>query len=243
MKTYSYGKQNITLDDIQAVTDVLKSPYLTCGPAVKSFEQAICAYTGAKYCVAVNSATSALHIAMLAAGIGPEDEVITSPITFLASANCARYCDAIINMHTMTGTQALLWDLKIISLDKRYSKWFCDKQGLDNLEEFLAQPTPDKDGLIYWYLTHFTVFEKNFNEPGFYYHFFKTKLEKFRKQGITFELYEQINDFDALATYILNYVKSYLCHAFKRQFAILYQRYSKWPKHIYTLGKQFYRYR
>lgn len=94
MKTYSYGKQHITDEDIQSVVEVLKSPYLTCGPKVREFEQAICDYTGAKYCVAVNSATSGLHIAMLAAGVGVGDEVITTPITFLASANCARYCGA-----------------------------------------------------------------------------------------------------------------------------------------------------
>ena len=94
MKTYGYGKQTISEDDINAVVEVLRSPYLTCGPKVKEFEKAICDYTGAKYCVAVNSATSGLHIAMLAAGIKQGDEVITSPMTFLASANCARYTGA-----------------------------------------------------------------------------------------------------------------------------------------------------
>lgn len=94
MKTYGYGKQNITEDDIKAVVETLRSPYLTCGPKVKEFEDAICSYTGAKYCVAVNSATSGLHIAMMAAGVGENDEVITSPMTFLASANCARFCGA-----------------------------------------------------------------------------------------------------------------------------------------------------
>lgn len=94
MKTYGYGKQNITEEDIQAVVETLRSPYLTCGPMVKEFEKAICDYTGAKYCVAVNSATSGLHIAMMAAGVGVGDEIITSPMTFLASANCARFCGA-----------------------------------------------------------------------------------------------------------------------------------------------------
>ncbi len=94
MKTYGYGKQNITEEDIQAVVETLRSPYLTCGPKVKEFEKAICDYTGAKYCVAVNSATSGLHIAMMAAGVCKNDEVITSPMTFLASANCARFCGA-----------------------------------------------------------------------------------------------------------------------------------------------------
>ena len=88
MKTYGYGHQSIDEADIQSVVDVLRGDYLTCGPSVKAFEQAICAYTGAKYCVAVANATAGLHIAALAAGLGPGDEAITSPITFLSSANC-----------------------------------------------------------------------------------------------------------------------------------------------------------
>lgn len=94
MKSYNYGKQYIDSADCKAVLKTLESPFLTCGPKVQEFEKALCRYTGAKYCVAVNSATSGLHIAMLAAGVGPADEVITSPITFLASANCARYVGA-----------------------------------------------------------------------------------------------------------------------------------------------------
>lgn len=94
MKVYNYGKQYIDKADLRAVGQVLVSPFLTCGPKVQEFEAAICRYTGAKYCVAVNSATSGLHIAMLAAGVGAGDEVITTPITFLASANCARYVGA-----------------------------------------------------------------------------------------------------------------------------------------------------
>ena len=90
MKTYNYGKQHIDLSDILAVIGVLKSPFLTCGPKVREFEQAICKYTGAKYCVAVSSATAGLHIAMLSLGIKEGNEVITSPVTFLASANT--YC-------------------------------------------------------------------------------------------------------------------------------------------------------
>lgn len=94
MKKYNYGKQHIDLSDIGAVLSVLKSPFLTCGPKVKEFEEAICKYTGAKYAVAVSSATAGLHIAMLALDVNSKDEVITTPITFLASANCARYCGA-----------------------------------------------------------------------------------------------------------------------------------------------------
>ncbi len=122
------------------------------------------------------------------------------------SLNFFEYCDAIINMHTMTGTQAMLWDLKIISLDKRYSKWFCDKQGLDNLEEFLASPKKDKSNMIYWYMTHFSVFEQSMKKPNWYYNYFKTKLEKFRKDGITFELFEQIEDFNDISEYVINHL-------------------------------------
>ena len=89
-----YGRQTISEEDITAVVDVLRSPYLTQGPAVPDFEQAVASSVGAGYAVAVNSATSALHLACLALGLGPGDRLWTSPITFVASANCARYCGA-----------------------------------------------------------------------------------------------------------------------------------------------------
>ena len=91
---YNYGKQYLDEDDYYAVLDVLKSDFLTCGPKVKEFEDKICAYTGAKYCVAVSNATAGLHLSMLALGICLGDEVITSPITFLSSANCVRFVGA-----------------------------------------------------------------------------------------------------------------------------------------------------
>jgi UDP-4-amino-4,6-dideoxy-N-acetyl-beta-L-altrosamine transaminase len=89
-----YGRQIISEADIRAVTDVLRSDFLTQGPAVPRFEQAVAARVGAAHAVAVNSATSALHIACLALDLGPGDLLWTSPITFVASANCARYCGA-----------------------------------------------------------------------------------------------------------------------------------------------------
>lgn len=87
-----YGHQYIDEADIQAVTDVLRSDYLTCGPKITELEARLCELTGARYAVAVSSDTAALHIACLAAGVGAGDEVITTPITFAASANCALYC-------------------------------------------------------------------------------------------------------------------------------------------------------
>lgn len=89
-----YGKQNINEDDIQSVIDVLKSDFLTQGPAIEKFERTVAEYCGAKYAVAVTNATSALHIACKAAGLGHGDVLWTSPITFTASANCGRYCGA-----------------------------------------------------------------------------------------------------------------------------------------------------
>lgn len=88
----SYGRQYIDEADIRAVVETLKSPYLTCGPKIGELEQKLCEITGAKYAVAVSNGTAALHLAAMAAGITEGDEVIVSPITFAASANCVRYC-------------------------------------------------------------------------------------------------------------------------------------------------------
>lgn len=89
-----YGRQCIEEDDIAAVAETLRSDFITCGPKVLEFEQELCKFTGAKYAVAVSNGTAALHLACMAAGVGPGDEVITTPITFAASANCALYCGA-----------------------------------------------------------------------------------------------------------------------------------------------------
>ncbi|MFT5211949.1 MAG: UDP-4-amino-4,6-dideoxy-N-acetyl-beta-L-altrosamine transaminase [Flavobacterium sp.] len=97
MSIIPYGRQDISQDDIDAVVDILRSEFLTQGPAVERFERVIADYCGVSHVTAVNSATSALHIACLALGIGPKDTVWTSPITFVASANCALYCGAKID--------------------------------------------------------------------------------------------------------------------------------------------------
>ena len=89
-----YGHQYIDDQDIQAVVEVLKSDYLTCGPKITQLEEKLCKITGAKYAVVCSNGTAALHMACMAAGVKPEDEVITTPITFAASANCALYCGA-----------------------------------------------------------------------------------------------------------------------------------------------------
>ncbi|MCE7995969.1 MAG: UDP-4-amino-4,6-dideoxy-N-acetyl-beta-L-altrosamine transaminase [Roseivirga sp.] len=87
-----YGRQNITEEDIRVVTEALKSDYLTQGPRIASFERKFADYTGSDYAVAVSNGTAALHLSTMALGVKPGDKVITSPITFAASANCIRYC-------------------------------------------------------------------------------------------------------------------------------------------------------
>lgn len=88
-----YGRQHITDDDIKAVVDVLKSDFLTQGPAIAEFENAFASYIGSKYAVAVSNGTAALHLCTMALGVKAGQKVITTPITFAASANCVRYCD------------------------------------------------------------------------------------------------------------------------------------------------------
>jgi UDP-4-amino-4,6-dideoxy-N-acetyl-beta-L-altrosamine transaminase len=89
-----YGRQSIDGDDVDAVVDVLGGDWLTQGPAIEAFEEALCTATGARYAVALSSGTAALHAAVAAAGLGPGDLVVTSPLSFAASANCALYVGA-----------------------------------------------------------------------------------------------------------------------------------------------------
>lgn len=119
-----YGRQDISEADIQAVVDVLKSDFLTQGPAVPAFEKAVADYCGAKYAYAVNSATSALHIACLALGVGPGDIVWTSPITFVASSNCALYCGAKVDF---VDIDAKTYNMSVNALEEKLVK--AEKEG------------------------------------------------------------------------------------------------------------------
>jgi len=117
-----YGRQHITEEDIEAVVKVLRSDFLTQGPVVPAFEQKLCDYTGAKHAVAVNSCTSALHIACLALGLGPGDTLWTSPITFVASTNCALYCGASVDFVDIEPDTALMSVDKLEEKLKRAEK-------------------------------------------------------------------------------------------------------------------------
>ena len=94
LATLPYGRQSIDADDIAAVVEAMRSDYLTTGPRVEAFENALAEYCGAKHAVAVANGTAALHVAMLAAGIKPGDRVLSSANTFLASANCIEFAGA-----------------------------------------------------------------------------------------------------------------------------------------------------
>ena len=95
-----YGRQDVTQADIDSVVAVLRSEFLTQGPAVPRFEDAVAALVGARHAIAVNSGTSALHIACLALGLGTGEWLWTTPNTFVASANCGRYCGANVDSST-----------------------------------------------------------------------------------------------------------------------------------------------
>jgi UDP-4-amino-4,6-dideoxy-N-acetyl-beta-L-altrosamine transaminase len=113
-----YGRQSIIAADVEAVTEVLRSDWLTQGPTVPRFESAVASKTGAGFGVAVNSATSALHIACLALGVGPGDRVWTSPNTFVASANCARYCGAEVDF---VDIDARTYNMSVPALEAKLS--------------------------------------------------------------------------------------------------------------------------
>ncbi|RIJ41970.1 UDP-4-amino-4,6-dideoxy-N-acetyl-beta-L-altrosamine transaminase [Pontibacter oryzae] len=108
IKPIPYGRQHITEDDIQAVIETLQSDYLTQGPKVVEFERAFAAYVGAEYAVAVSNGTAALHLAALALGVNEQSRVITTPITFAASANCVRYCGGTVAFADIDPETALL---------------------------------------------------------------------------------------------------------------------------------------
>ncbi len=111
-----YGKQSVDQSDIDAVVEVLKSDFLTQGPAIEKFEKCVAEYCGIKYAVAVTNATSALHIACLAAGLGKGDVLWTSPITFTASANCGRYCGADVDFVDIDPST---YNMSVDELDKK----------------------------------------------------------------------------------------------------------------------------
>lgn len=119
-----YGRQDISEEDINSVVEVLKSDFLTQGPVVPAFEKAVSEYCNAHYAVAVNSATSALHIACMALNVGHNDIVWTSPISFVASSNCALYCGASVDF---VDIDPLTYNMSLLALKEKLQK--AEKEG------------------------------------------------------------------------------------------------------------------
>lgn len=117
-----YGKQHITEEDIQAVTEALKGDFLTQGPTILKFEKAFADYIGCKYAVAVSNGTAALHLSTLALGVSNGQKVITTPITFAASANCVRYCNGEVVFSDIDSETYLLDVAKVEALLKTAPK-------------------------------------------------------------------------------------------------------------------------
>lgn len=138
-----YGRQHISEEDINAVVDALKSDFLTQGPKIAEFEKHFADYIGCKYAVAVSNGTAALHLCTMALGVNKNSRVITSPITFAASANCVRYCDGEVHFADIDPKTYLLDINKVRSLLEKHPKGYF--QGIIpvdfagnavNLEEF-----------------------------------------------------------------------------------------------------------
>jgi UDP-4-amino-4,6-dideoxy-N-acetyl-beta-L-altrosamine transaminase len=119
-----YGRQDISEEDIEAVVEVLRSDWITQGPAIERFEQALADYCGAKYAVAVSSATAALHIACLALNLGQGDTLWTSPNTFVASANCGLYCGASVDF---VDIDPRTYNLSVEELERKLAR--AERQG------------------------------------------------------------------------------------------------------------------
>ena len=164
-----YGRQDITEKDVESVVQVLRSDFLTQGPAVPAFEQKLCDYTGVKHTVAVNSCTSALHIACLALDLGLGDILWTSSITFVASANCALYCGATIDFVDIDPDTALMDTRK---LKKKLEK--AEKEGkLPKIVvpvHFAGQPCDMKEIYDLSRQYHFKIIEDAAHAIGAKYH-------------------------------------------------------------------------
>ncbi len=175
-KKIGYGHQYIDDADIQAVVNVLKSNYLTCGPKIEEVEKKLCEITGAKHAVLIANGTAALHAACFATGIGPGDEVITTPITFAASANCALYCGGksvfadidpdtynidpdSIEKHITDKTKAVVAvDFTGQAVDIKRIREICDRHGLIFIEDAAHSLGTKYDGKTVGSLADMTEF-------------------------------------------------------------------------------------
>ena len=162
MKTYSYSRQNIDRQDISAVVKTMQSDFITQGPKVREFEDKLCEVTGAKYAVAVNNGTAALHLSALALGVGEGDEGITTPITFVASANCLRYVGATVKFADIESDTGLIDPAEIkkqissktkVIIPVHYAGQSCDMEAIATIAKrhnlFLIEDAAHAIGSVY----------------------------------------------------------------------------------------------
>jgi len=133
----------------------------------------------------------------------------TDNLDFCNSLYYFKYIDAVLNFPSKTGYMALFWDKPVLSLAKTYNDWFKDGQGIEDLEKVLKQPKKNKNNILYWYLTHYILFEKDFYKENFLYDYLQYKLEKYRKEGITFEFFNKVNDIEDISKYTIKCLQRY----------------------------------
>lgn len=113
------------------------------------------------------------------------------------------FVDAVLNCDSMTGLLGMLFGARVVALDRTYSGWFADGEGIDALPGVLAREPKDRTGMIYWLMTHFTVTEDRFDDATWYFSYFRDKLEAFRRDGVTFGLFGEVESFDVVAGFVL----------------------------------------
>ncbi len=141
------------------------------------------------------------------------------------------HVDAMINLISLTGSLSMLWDLPIIPLYGHYNDWLKDCDSLDEIETVLSNPVENKNKIIFWYFTHFAIFENRFNDGQFFKQYFENKLKVFNKKGITFDFYEKNEDFAEVSNYILKSLQENINNSNKN--GIPYNN----EKGIYLFGK------
>lgn len=114
-----------------------------------------------------------------------------------------KYIDAVLNLTSKTGFMAMIWDIPVLSLAKTYNKWYQDADDIKELPQLLSQPVKNKNNVLYWYFTRYVLFEQDILKEDFLWNFFTDKLNAFKKEGITFNFYNEINDIKKVSNYIL----------------------------------------
>lgn len=154
------------------------------------------------------------------------------------SLNYFKYIDAVFNITSKTAFMAMLWDKPVLSLSKQFNNWFKDVQGLDDIDEVLYTPYKNKNNILYWYFTRYVTFEQDFPKENFLYNYLETKLEKYRKNDIKFEFFEEINSIDKVFDFLIQPVINYYENEKKKEIFILQNQNNALNSKIDNLSKE-----